>query len=249
MIDLGVLDGGNITIRAKLIPIIPPDKGHGANVYKELGTDKVLIYSRFDDKNKDFPIDTRFSQIGIVKNPTSYGSTSTYTASEFSSLKALKFNPSGNYDTNYPRIGQEIRQPLGSPAGAAGTAYGYVASWDKETAVLKYFQDRSLYYNSVLADQTDYGNVTKEAKVLPFESSGTSVISANFTGSLETTFSGITTTSITTNKIISLGTQFTAGISTEEINKGSGEVIYIDNRPLVPRNTRQKEDVKIILEF
>ena len=249
MVDLGVLDGGNITVRAKLIPIIPPDKGHGANVYKELGTDKVLIYSRFDDKNKDFPIDTRFSQIGIVKNPTSYGSTSTYTASEFSSLKALKFNPSGNYDTNYPRIGQEIRQPLGSPAGAAGTAYGYVASWDKETAVLKYFQDRSLYYNSVLADQTDYGNVTKEAKVLPFESSGTSVISANFTGSLETTFSGITTTSITTNKIISLGTQFTAGISTEEINKGSGEVIYIDNRPLVPRNTRQKEDVKIILEF
>ena len=28
-----------------------------------------------------------------------------------------------------------------------------------------------------------------------------------------------------------------------------GDIIFIDNRPLVSRNSRQKEDVKIILEF
>ena len=247
MVDLGAISA-NASVRAKLIPIIPPGKGHGANVYNELGTDKVLIYSRFDDSTKDFPTDTSFAQIGIVKNPTSFGSTSIYTASEYSSLKAIKFDPSANYTTNKPVVGQQIQQPLGSPAGAAGTAYGYVASWDSDTAVLKYYQDRSLYFNETLADQTDYGNVTKEAKVLAFESSATAVTSSTFSGSVDTGFTGITTNP-TGTKIISLGTQFSAGISSAEINKGSGEVIYIDNRPLVPRNTRQKEDVKIILEF
>ena len=43
--------------------------------------------------------------------------------------------------------------------------------------------------------------------------------------------------------------EFTNGLANSEINKGSGEIIYIDNRSLISRNERQKEDVKIILEF
>jgi hypothetical protein len=69
-----------------------------------------------------------------------------------------------------------------------------------------------------------------------------------FSASVDTSFSGVTT-SLSTGKIISLGTQFTNGLSNPEINKSSGDIIYIDNRPLVSRNSRQKEDVKIILEF
>jgi hypothetical protein len=46
-----------------------------------------------------------------------------------------------------------------------------------------------------------------------------------------------------------LGVIFNSGLANPEINKKSGDVIYIDNRPLVARNLRQKEDVKIILEF
>ena len=42
---------------------------------------------------------------------------------------------------------------------------------------------------------------------------------------------------------------FDAGISKPEINKQTVDVIYIDNRPLVSRNSRQKEDIKVILEF
>ena len=33
------------------------------------------------------------------------------------------------------------------------------------------------------------------------------------------------------------------------VNKKSGDIVYLDNRPLITRNARQKEDVKIILEF
>jgi len=58
---------------AKLIPIIPPGTGHGSDIYSELGTDKVIVYARFDDSTRDFPIDTTFSQVGIVKNPTKVG--------------------------------------------------------------------------------------------------------------------------------------------------------------------------------
>jgi len=46
-----------------------------------------------------------------------------------------------------------------------------------------------------------------------------------------------------------LGVNFTSGLSNPEINKKTGDIIYIDNRPVVERNVRQKEDIKIVLEF
>ncbi|MFN9908941.1 MAG: hypothetical protein ACK56F_22935, partial [bacterium] len=60
-------------------------------------------------------------------------------------------------------------------------------------------------------------------------------------------YTGITTT--IGSKLINLGTQFTNGLANPEINKTSGELLYLDNRPLISRNSRQKEDIKIILEF
>ena len=61
IVDLGSLQpGGSLPFPAKLIPIIPPAKGHGSDIYTELGTDKILIYARFDDSTKVFPIDTKF---------------------------------------------------------------------------------------------------------------------------------------------------------------------------------------------
>ena len=68
IIDLKTNSGSG----SKLIPIIPPSKGHGYNIYEELGTDRVLMYARFDDSTKDFPIDTKFAQVGIIKNPETF---------------------------------------------------------------------------------------------------------------------------------------------------------------------------------
>jgi hypothetical protein len=42
----GIVDLPTSATPAKLIPIIPPSKGHGYDIYKELGTDKVLVYAR-----------------------------------------------------------------------------------------------------------------------------------------------------------------------------------------------------------
>ena len=239
MVDLGTL--GTPSTRAKLIPIIPPSNGHGFDLYKELGTDKLLIYARFDDSTKDFPTDTKFGQISIIKNPTSIGSTSVFTANQFSSVNAIKvISPSGT-----PTIGEKIEQTV-----TGGTALGYIVSYDTDTNVVKYYQDRSLFFNQTTGDQTDYVGVTTNSKVLDFVSSADKILapSSGFTASVDQNFTGISTNP-TGNKVISLGVNFESGLASPEINKGSGEVIYLDNRPLITRNSRQKEDIKIILEF
>ena len=253
IVDLGRLNT-NVNVGAggtfaKLIPMIPPSRGHGFDVYKELGCDKVLIYARFDDSTKDFPMDAKFAQIGIVKNPTSIGSTAVFTQGQFSSLGAIKFVDT--YSGTSPTVGEVVQQTL--PSGES--ARGIVASWDKDTKVLKYYQDRSLYYNQSTNDQTDHAGISTQGKYNAFNNDTTGgatpancETSGGFSAAIQTGFSGITTNP-TGNKLISLGMDFTSGLANSEINKGSGEIIYLDNRSLISINERQKEDVKIILEF
>ena len=238
IVDLGTINA-NASVKAKLIPIIPPSKGHGFNVYEELGTDRVLCYARFGGDNKDFPFDTKFAQVELVKNPTSVGTTSIYFSDSYSSLSSIKF-PSTT--TAIPVIGEKISQQV-----SGGTAVGYVASFDKETKVLKYFQDRSLYFGNG-EDQTDYVGISTLGQVFAFQSSSNPITApSGFSGSVETTFSsGITTVG---TKNVGLGVTFTNGLAEPEINNESGDILYIDNRATITRNSRQKEDVKIILEF
>ena len=82
-------------ILLKLIPIIPPSKGHGHDLYKELGTDRVLLYARFDDSDKDFPTDTKFAQISVVKNPLRGSSTNVFNDNQFSGTNAIKLLDDG----------------------------------------------------------------------------------------------------------------------------------------------------------
>jgi len=243
-VDLSSINGST-TKFAKLTPIIPPSKGHGFNAYKELGTDKVLIYTRFDASSYDFASDTRFAQVGLIRNPTAVGvaGTNYLQSSEFSGLKAIKFTG----DTSQALgIGTAIEQNI----TGVGTARGYVASYDIDTRVIKYFQDRSLVYNQSTFDATDSRDVAKQAPVIDFQSgaSANAVTSTAFSVSVDATFSGISTTT-PAGKVVDLGVQFTNGVADGEINKRSGEIIYLDNRPTITRNVRQKEDIKIVLEF
>jgi hypothetical protein len=249
IIDAKVVSGGNgytygivdlessglVSDPAKLIPIIPPSRGHGYDIYSELGSDKILIYSRFDDSTKDFPTDTKFAQVGIIKNPEKYNSTELYTNSTYSALGAIKLLST----TSTPVVGAAITQSV-----TGGTARGYVASFDRETNVLKYYQDRSLYFPNKY-DQTDRNDASSRGKVLSFESTTETIIP--FGGSIDINFNGISTN--VGSKQINLAVTFSNGLANPEINKNTGDIIYIDNRSLVERDSRQKEDVKIILEF
>ena len=146
-----------------------------------------------------------------------------------------------------PQIGERIEQIV-----SGGKAVGYVASWDSETNVLKYFRDRSLYYNQSTYDQQDYVGISTNGKQYSFDSSPTAnqVIgkTTNFTATIFGSFTGISTNP-TGVKAINLGVYFSNGLANPEINKGSGDIIYLDNRSLINRNSRQKEDIKIVLEF
>ena len=242
MVDLGAIGNTSASIKANLIPIIPPSKGHGHDIYKELGSDRVLVFARFDTSTtNDFPTNTSFSQIGILKNPTSIGSTSLFTDPTFSSVGALKLATANGT----PTIGETLSQVV-----STGTAKGFVAAYDVETKVIKFVQDRSNVLNQTSFDTIDYVGVSTFAKVHAFESNSNQVngASSGFNGSVDTGFTGVSTNP-TGTKLISLDTQFTAGVSNPEINKKSGDIVYLDNRPLITRNARQKEDVKIILEF
>ena len=249
LVDLGTLNSNvTSTNQAKLIPIIPPGLGHGSDVYTELGTDRVIVYARFDDSTKDFPIDTKFSQVGIVKNPTKVGTSVTYTDNTYSSLPAVKFETvSGT-----PEVGEEIKQVLAISPNIGKVAKGYIASYDVETKVMKYFRDRSLQFNRTTYDHTDYTGISTSGRIYEFETgqnaNNIEGTSSSFNGAISINFSGITPNP-NGNKLINLGTNFVSGLSDSEINKGSGEIVYLDNRPVIVRNSRQKEDIKIILEF
>lgn len=243
LVDLGSINSNSTGTPAHLIPVIPPSKGHGFDVYTELGTDKVLVYARFDDSTKDFPVDTSFAQVGIVKNPTKVGTNDVYQENTFSGLSSFKFSSI----TGTPKVGEKIQQVV---ANGTGKAFGYVASYDIETKVLKYFRDRSLFYNQTEFNQRDYAGISTNGRPYDFESSS-NVISgqtSNFSAAIDVAFAGITTNP-TGTKLINLGVDFTSGMAVPEINKGSGELIYLDNRASIARNARQKEDLKIILEF
>jgi hypothetical protein len=123
---------------------------------------------------------------------------------------------------------------------AGTTAIGFVASWNNVTGVLKYYQPVGL------------GTVGVGYKINNFSSTGSSLI-INGTAysstplSIDTSFTGIST--VINSKTYQLGSNFVAGIASAEYNKKSGEIIYIDNRPPIPRSASQKEDIKIVLEF
>ena len=245
---------------AELIPIIPPSKGHGYDIYKELGADRVLVYARFDDSTKDFPIDTKFAQIGIVKNPTSIGSTQIYQQNQYSSVSALYLD---TFPVGTINIGDLITQDVEGDTGTViGQVRGYIVSFDiisdddaNKIGVLKYYRDRSLYFDTATGDQSDTVGISSiggsNSQIYDF-TSGKTINGTNgstaYSISINSDFSGITTNP-TGTKVVDLGVEFKNGISQSEINNQSGDIIYLDNRQLITRDSRQKEDIKVILEF
>ena len=125
-----------------------------------------------------------------------------------------------------------------------GTAVGYVASWDSNTGVLRYYQPVGFSTQSI------YGYELRNfVGVVTAITGATHIIPGQSVDNLEvdTTFSA---ESITIGqRSESLGHAFVNGVANPEIKKFSGEIIYIDNRAPVTRTASQKEEVKIVIEF
>jgi len=251
--SFGTLDlrGGGVpngSIEPVFNVIIPPPGGHGANIYRELGAYNVLSYARFenDTQNPDFITGNQFAQVGIVKNPTNYNSTTKLTIDKASAVYALKL-----VGTGYSEASFTADSFVTQTVGLGSTAIGRVVSYDQQTGVLKYWQDRrTAGFNT---DGTQNVVPVYGFEQLKFTSSPTTGGSVQITPTsgntlnIDQNFSGVSTT--INSRTYYLGQEFNNGISNPESQKYSGDIIYVDNRPSVTRSSSQKEDVKVILQF
>ena len=226
--------------------IIPPSGGHGADIYRELGAYNVLLYSRLenDTENPDFITGNQFSRIGVVENPLAPNSIIPLTLDKASALSALRLTGIGYSSANFSADSQFVQT-----IGTGLTAVGRVVSYDQTTGVLKYWQDR-VGFNTVGAALTNAPYGYEQLEFTSNPSSGGTIVITPTTGSnlqIDSSFSGFSTS--INNRTYNLGQDFTNGISSPEVKRYSGNIIYVDNRPSVNRSVNQKEDIKVILQF
>jgi len=229
--------------------IIPPSGGHGADVYRELGSNKVLIYSRIENSditNPDFPTGNQFARIGIVKNPQIFDSTNILDTPSASGLYGLRLTGAATTTISVKTDGQ-ITQTI----SAGTTAIGKIVGYDPVTKTLQYWQDRSLATVGAGNSVPRFGYKLNRFTASPSTGGNTNIVVDTTTGtetlSIDTSFTGVSVD--VSNKKYYFGQSYTSGLANPEIKKYSGDIVYIDNRPEVTRATNQREDIKIVLEF
>lgn len=231
--------------------VIPPQNGHGYDIYRELGTTKVLIFSQIknDLLNPDFIVGNTIAQIGIVANPQSFNSNNLLQLNQATSLKAIKLigvNEVNDYQSAVFQPNSIISQTVSTGT----TAYGRVISYDKITGVLKYSQDRQVYgYDYQSLEPIDYTDTSKPIDFTGTIGSGGSlnIVGSNTDVKINNTFNGSTET--INNRNYYFGQNFVNGTANPEVKKQSGNILYVDNRPPITRSINQREDIKIVLQF
>jgi hypothetical protein len=250
------LSAGNVpsgTITPSFNVIIPPKGGHGYDIYRELGAYNVLIYARIenDNQNPDFITGNKIARVGIVKNPEFYGSSSVLTYDKASVVGALKLTGIDNV-SDYQKASFNYNSYVKQTIGTGTTVTARVVSYDQNTGVLKYWQDRtvvgfntdgSINPSPTYGSEFNLNSFTKNIKT----GGSFQIVGENSILGIDTVFSGVSTT--INNTKYYLGQNFDYGISNPEVKKYSGDVVYVDNRPSITRSLNQKEDIKVILQF
>tara|TARA_B100001250_G_scaffold165186_1_gene142177 strand:+ start:20100 stop:21650 length:1551 start_codon:yes stop_codon:yes gene_type:complete len=227
--------------------VIPPEGGHGKNIYRELGATNTLLYSRIenDAENPDFITGNQIARIGIIENPKAYGSSENLELDKASATYALRLVGTGYSSATF--TGDSI---ISQTTGSGTTAIGKVVSYDQTTGVLKYWQDRTMagFTTVGVGTTTPIYGFKAERFTDDIASGGSLTINGgSATLAIATAFSGLSTS--INNKTYYLGQTFTNGVSNPEVKRYSGDMIYIDNRPAITRSSNQKEDIKVILQF
>ena len=123
----GAGSGANINV------IIPPKGGHGSNALKELGAFYVMMNKSLVgvEGTSDIGVGNDFRRIGLVKNPTNFGTSTVATASTRRQLYAAVFSSvSGTFTAD-----EEINQ-------ASTGAVGKVVEYDATNKLLYWYQTR-----------------------------------------------------------------------------------------------------------
>ena len=120
--------GGALTFSANpaFEVIIGPDGGHGSNPARELGGHFCLTDVKLQQTEAfDFSVVNDFRQIGIVRNPYSYGTTSAFTGSTARQTFAVKIDTTAGVfqvdEKIYQTIAGKVASGITSFAGSGGT--------------------------------------------------------------------------------------------------------------------------------
>ena len=123
----GAGSGANINV------IIPPKGGHGANALKELGAFYVMLNKSLVgvEGTSDIGVGNDFRRIGLMRNPTNFGTTTVATATTRRQIYAAVFSSvSGTFTAD-----EEINQ-------ASTGAVGKVVEYDATNKLLYWVQTR-----------------------------------------------------------------------------------------------------------
>ena len=214
---IGSGSGGAIEV------IISPDDGHGNNAITELGAHYVMsAITLTQAEGDDFTTGNDFRSVGIVVDPTNYGTSTVGTATTRRQTYVVKLDTSsGTFDAD-----EVITQ-------ASTGASGKVVEWDSTLSLL-YYQQESF---------KGFGTNATTGGYVAF--SGTNQITGGTSGATGTTTGTTETVTLANSNTLTL----TSGYANPELQPDSGDIIYLENRKPIQRASDQTEDIKIIIEF
>ncbi len=215
--SIGSGSGGAVGI------IISPKGGHGSDAIKELGGHYVMAAVTLTQaEGDDFTTANDFRSVGLMVDPTNFGTTTVATATTRRQTYVVKLDTnSGTFEAD-----EVITQ-------ASTGAVGKVVEWDS-TLNLLYYQQES--YKGFGTNSTNGGYVAF---------SGTNLITGGTSSATGTTSGATETVTLLNSNTISL----TSGYANPELAADSGDIIYLENRKPIQRASDQTEDIKIIIEF
>jgi len=203
--------------------VISPKNGHGFFPCEELGGHFVMTATTLTgDEGDDITAANDFRQVGLVVDPTTYGTSTIATSTTVRQTYVVKLaSSSGTFD-----VDEKITQ-------ASTGAVGKVVEWDSTLGLLYYQQERF----------GDFGTNNTTGAFASF--SGTNLITGADSGATGTPSSTTETVTLTNGSSLSL----TSGYANPELQPDSGLVLYLENRKPIQRDTDQTEDIKLIIEF
>ena len=209
--------GGSIEV------VISPKNGHGNSAVTELGGHFVMTATTLTQaENDDITTANDFRQVGLVVDPTNYGTSTVATVSTRRQTFVVKASSvSGTFDTD-----EKITQ-------ATTGAVGKVVEFDSTNQLLYFQQERF----------GDFGTNSTTGDHSVFE--GTNVITGATSSATFTPSSSSETITLANNNTITTS----SGYVNPELQPDSGNIVYLENRKPIQRDSDQTEDIKLIIEF
>jgi hypothetical protein len=209
--------GGSIEV------VISPKNGHGNSSIVELGGHFVMTATTLTQaENDDITTANDFRQVGLVVDPTNFGTSTVASASTRRQTFVVKASSvSGTFE-----IDEKITQ-------ATTGAVGKVVEFDSTNSLLYFQQERF----------GDFGTNSTTGDHSVFE--GTNVITGATSSATFTPSSDSETITLANNNTITT----VSGYVNPELQADSGNIVYLENRKPIQRDSDQTEDIKLIIEF